>query len=335
MIRVGVNGYGTIGKRVARAVSLQPDMRLVGVAKTKADYRAGEARQLGFKVFAAKEKFPGAEGTLDDLLRECDVIVDCAPDKLGAANRPLYEKAGVRAVFQGGEKAEVAEASFNALTNFDAARGKNFVRVVSCNTTGLARTVGTLNNSFALGKVRVVLVRRAADPAQSDKGPINAIVPVAKVPSHQGPDLQTVLPGLKITTLAVAVPTTLMHVHCVSAEINAAAEKVLEAFRANPRIRLFNFADGFASTADIMEHARFLGRDMGDLYEAAVWGDAVAVKDGELFYFQAVHQESIVVPENIDCIRAMLSAAAREESMRLTDKSLGIGAARERAEARA
>ena len=31
MIRVGVNGYGTIGKRVADAVAPQPDMRLVGV----------------------------------------------------------------------------------------------------------------------------------------------------------------------------------------------------------------------------------------------------------------------------------------------------------------
>lgn len=31
-IRVGVNGYGVIGKRVADAVRLQPDMELVGVS---------------------------------------------------------------------------------------------------------------------------------------------------------------------------------------------------------------------------------------------------------------------------------------------------------------
>jgi glyceraldehyde-3-phosphate dehydrogenase (NAD(P)) len=34
MIRVGVNGYGTIGKRVADAGAAQPDMELAGVAKT-------------------------------------------------------------------------------------------------------------------------------------------------------------------------------------------------------------------------------------------------------------------------------------------------------------
>ena len=31
-IKVGVNGFGAIGKRVAHAVSLQKDMKLVGVA---------------------------------------------------------------------------------------------------------------------------------------------------------------------------------------------------------------------------------------------------------------------------------------------------------------
>jgi glyceraldehyde-3-phosphate dehydrogenase (NAD(P)) len=39
-IRIGVNGFGTIGKRVAEAVRLQPDMELVGVVKTKPDYGA-------------------------------------------------------------------------------------------------------------------------------------------------------------------------------------------------------------------------------------------------------------------------------------------------------
>ena len=30
--KVAINGYGTIGKRVADAVSLQDDMKIVGVA---------------------------------------------------------------------------------------------------------------------------------------------------------------------------------------------------------------------------------------------------------------------------------------------------------------
>ena len=34
-IRVGVNGFGTIGKRVATAVAAQDDMELVGVTNTR------------------------------------------------------------------------------------------------------------------------------------------------------------------------------------------------------------------------------------------------------------------------------------------------------------
>jgi len=35
MIRVGVVGYGTIGKRIADAVAAQDDMKVVGVLKQR------------------------------------------------------------------------------------------------------------------------------------------------------------------------------------------------------------------------------------------------------------------------------------------------------------
>ncbi|RZN66497.1 MAG: glyceraldehyde-3-phosphate dehydrogenase, partial [Candidatus Methanolliviera hydrocarbonicum] len=38
MIRVGINGYGTIGKRVADAVAAQDDMKIVGVTKTRPNF---------------------------------------------------------------------------------------------------------------------------------------------------------------------------------------------------------------------------------------------------------------------------------------------------------
>jgi glyceraldehyde-3-phosphate dehydrogenase (NAD(P)) len=42
-VRVAINGYGTIGKRVADAVAAQPDMTLVGVAKTRPNFEAERA----------------------------------------------------------------------------------------------------------------------------------------------------------------------------------------------------------------------------------------------------------------------------------------------------
>ena len=59
MIRVGVNGYGTIGKRVADAVAAQPDMKLAGVAKTQPNFEAHTAVDLGYPMYAAiQERAP-------------------------------------------------------------------------------------------------------------------------------------------------------------------------------------------------------------------------------------------------------------------------------------
>ena len=52
-VRVSVNGYGTIGKRVADAVTLQPDLRLVGIAKTRPNFEAEIARARGYPIFVA------------------------------------------------------------------------------------------------------------------------------------------------------------------------------------------------------------------------------------------------------------------------------------------
>ena len=51
-IRVGVNGYGVIGKRVADAILLQPDMHLVGVADIATDWRIKSAANR-LPVFAS------------------------------------------------------------------------------------------------------------------------------------------------------------------------------------------------------------------------------------------------------------------------------------------
>ena len=50
-IRVAVNGYGVIGKRVADAVALQDDMELAGVADISADWRPRMAMQKGLPPF--------------------------------------------------------------------------------------------------------------------------------------------------------------------------------------------------------------------------------------------------------------------------------------------
>ena len=57
-----------------------------------------------------------------------------------------------------------------------------------------------------------------------------------------------------------------------------------------------------------------------------IWKDGVKVVENTLYYYQAVHQESDVVPENVDCIRAMMKLENDPmRSIHKTDKALGIG----------
>ncbi len=333
-IKVAINGYGTIGKRVADAVSLQRDMEVVGVTKTKPDFEAKLATKK-YDLYVAipenVELFDKAgvkiNGTVDDLIEKADIVIDCSPNKVGAKNKPMYEKAGVKAIFQGGEKKDVAEVSFNALANYDKAVGKDFVRVVSCNTTGLSRVIALVKETYDIKKVRATMIRRVVDPKEDKKGIVNGIIPdPVKLPSHHALDVNTVLPDVNIVTTAFKVPTTLMHLHSISIELESEADvrDVIDRFEEEPRILLVSESDGFTSTAKVIEFAREF-RKRYDLFENVIWRESVNLADNELYITQAIHQEAIVVPENIDAIRAMFEIAGKEDSMKMTNESLEIG----------
>ena len=49
-IKVGVNGYGTIGKRVADAVNMQKDMKLIGVTTHSYSFNTEVAKQKGYRI---------------------------------------------------------------------------------------------------------------------------------------------------------------------------------------------------------------------------------------------------------------------------------------------
>jgi glyceraldehyde-3-phosphate dehydrogenase (NAD(P)) len=336
MKAVGINGYGTIGKRVADAVSAQDDMKIVGVTKRTPNFEAKRAVELGYDIYMSapdrenlfEEADIPVKGTINDLYDKVDVIVDCTPGGVGAKNMADYEKAGVKGIFQGGEKHDQIGRSFNSFSNFKDSLGVDFTRVVSCNTTGLCRTLNPIKELAGINKVRAVMVRRGADPGQVSKGPINSIVPnPPTVPSHHGPDVQTVMEGLKITTMAILVPTTLMHQHNLMVELDSSVsvDDVLDAFEKTPRVIPVEASSGLGSTAEIMEFAKDLGRPRGDLFEIAVWKESLNIVDNELFYMQAIHQESDVVPENVDAIRAMLEMETDpQKSIAKTNKNMGI-----------
>ena len=311
MIKVGVVGYGTIGKRVADAVLLEDDMDLIGITANTYNYKIESAIKKGIYVFAI--------GNIKRLLEEVDIIVDCTPKGVGATNKELYVKARVKAVFQGGEKPDVGK-SFVSQCNYDDALDADFIRVVSCNTTGLCRTLHAVDQRYGIESVHATIVRRAADPWDIYHGPINAVVPTLELPSHHGPDVRTVLPHVEIFTTSMTVPTTIMHMHSVTVDLteHTDVEDVIELFQDTPRVRIVQNAAGIRSTAEIIEYSKDLGNPRGDMPDICIWEETVGVftsqglfqqrriNKSKLFYLQAIHQESNVIPENIDAIRAAM-----------------------------
>jgi len=294
-------------------------MKVVGVSKTRPSHEAFVAKSRGYPLYIAdlsrKDTFEKAglpvAGSVEDMLKAADIVVDATPGGIGEKNKPLYERAGVKAIWQGGEEHEVAGFSFNSDCNYTEAIGRQFARVVSCNTTGLCRLcriINAMDKNFCVEKVRAVMVRRGGDPADIKRGPIDAIVlnPV-HIPSHHGPDVRSVLPHINIVTLAMIVPVTMMHMHVVQMDLKKAAtrEEVIRIIEKNPRMGLVRKATGITSTAELKEYAMDMGRPRSDLWENGIFEDSISCTGKELYLFQAIHQEADVVVENIDCIRAM------------------------------
>lgn len=336
-IRVAIIGYGVIGRRVADAVGLQPDMTLVGVADVASDWRISQLAGRGTALFAATddarvgmvEAGLSVSGSLPELVKVSDVIVDCTPKHQGAANAETYRRIGRPFIVQGGEKHEVAGHSFVAEVNYSEAVGRSATRVVSCNTTSIVRTLDTLKRAGLLSKARGTLLRRTTDPWESHlNGIVNTLVPEPQVPSHQGPDAQLVNPELDVVTMAVQVPETLGHLHVWNIEMTREASKaeVLDALASSSRILLIDTRTGLSALNAVKEWMADSGRPNANLYEVALWSDLLTVRGRELFCSYMVDNQAIVIPETIDAIRALAGRDQAEASIAMTNETLGIGA---------
>jgi glyceraldehyde-3-phosphate dehydrogenase (NAD(P)) len=336
-VRVAVNGFGVIGKRVAAAIARQDDMVLAGVADVSVDWRPRMAVRSGFRLFGATAEHADTmrhagmdiAGTLSELIDQAEVVIDCTPKHVAARNVETYRRSGRKFILQGGEKHETTGHSFVAEANYASAVGRESTRVVSCNTTSIVRTLTALKRAGLLKHARGTLLRRATDPWESHQGGImNTLVPEEHIPSHQGPDAQSVDPELDVVTMAVKVPETLAHLHYWSVQMNRPASKddVLEAFRGSSRIALINVKDGLNALNVVKEMMADIGRPHADLYEVALWADMLKVEGNELYYAYMVDNQAIVIPETIDAVRALMRLEAEPlASIGKTDTSLGIG----------
>ncbi len=334
MTKVGVAGYGVIGQRLADGVKYQDDMELVGVADVaptlpiRALYESG----MQYKLFTAvpekkhlltDEGIP-VSGTLEELVQEVDIMLDATSAGIGAKNKEIYRKYNTKAVFQGGEKNDVADVFFHGYANYEKGIGADYLKLTSCNTTGLIRAIDAIDRAVGVVKTAITIIRRVADPGDYHRGLTNALE-VAKAPNHQAVDLMTIMPHVDATGILVHTPVTHGHIitPVVTTKSKIGKEELLEIFNAHPRIRVVRIADGFLGNASLFKYARDLGNKRGDMYEIAVWEESIVNSGDDIMFAINIPQESVVIPENIDAVRAATKMQlTREEGTAATNKNL-------------
>ncbi|WP_227762090.1 type II glyceraldehyde-3-phosphate dehydrogenase [Zhaonella formicivorans] len=336
-IKVGVAGYGVIGQRLADGVALQGDMELVGIADLAPtlSIRALKEKGMPYDLYlvegADRGRFDALEipvsGTFEELVEKVDIMLDSSPGGVGAKNKELYEKKGVKAVFQGGEKNTVADVFFHGYANYEKGVGADYLKLTSCNTTGLIRSVDCLDRAYGIEKVAITIIRRVADPGDYHRGLTNALQ-IDKAPSHQAVDLMTIMPHIEATGILVHTPVTHGHIITVlaSGKQKITKEMAIEAFSRHDRIRMVRIADGFLGNASLFRYARDLGNPRGDMYEIALWEESIVESGNDIMYAINIPQESVTIPETIDAIRAACKMQlTRETGTAETNKYLGIG----------
>ena len=335
--KVGVVGYGTIGQRLADGVFLQKDMELVGVVDlaptlaVRALFEKGMPYDLYLVDMDKKPEFDAlgipVKGSLIDLLQKVDVVLDSAPGGIGAKNKEIYDKYGVKAIFQGGEKNSVADVFFHGYANYEKGLNKRYLKLTSCNTTGLIRSVDCLDKAYGIERVAITIIRRVADPGDYHRGLTNALQ-IDKAPSHQALDLMTIMPHVEATGILVHTPITHGHIITVVAtgKQKITKEMALEAFKKHPRIRVVSIDEGFKGNASLFKYARDLGNPRGDMYEIALWEDSIVETGDSIMYAINIPQEAVTIPETMDGIRACMGMQQTgAEATEKTNEYLGIG----------
>ena len=336
MVKVGVVGYGVIGGRLADGVALQKDMELVGVADVAPTItvRALKDRGMPYDLYCAA---PGMEkgleeagipvrGSFNELLNQVDIVLDATSAGIGAKNKELYSKNNKKAVFQGGEKNEIVDVFFHGYANYEKGLGKNFLKLTSCNTTGLIRAIDCLDREVGMEKVAITIIRRVADPGDTHRGLTN-VLKIDPVPNHQAVDLMTIMPHVPCTGTLVHTPVTHGHIISIVAtpKKSISASGVIDLFKSHPRMMVVRIDEGFNSNASFFRYARDRGNLRGDMYEIGVWEEAVALSGNDIIFSINIPQESIVIPETMDAVRAAMEMQTdRLEAVGLTNRYLGM-----------
>lgn len=329
MVKVFINGYGNIGRRLASALSLDKEIQFVGVAKYTVNDTVKEALDTHYSVFVPKEMIPTFKdkgykvtGPIEDAVMQSDLVVDAAKEGGGHYNKKsLYEPMKKSAIFQGGEDRHgdraVADMIHNSRVNYSKAAGRSYVIQGSCNVSGMGRVMQPLIEKFGnrIRRYDVQLIRRWAD--LEDTKAVKDSIEWDRNPHHQD-DVKDFIPNANLYVDAFKVPSRMMHLHQMFIRFDRAPTKdeILECFRNEFGVAIINSANG---TGDVRKKALELGFAHGDTNMVHIHEDILRVQEDMVKIAYSDDQTGMVIPENHLLLQSIVFKRPREEALKRTD----------------
>ncbi len=331
MKRVFVNGYGSIGSRIAQFIAGDSDIKLLGVGKYSPDDKVSDAISRGFGVYVPKNKVEQFKdfkiaGTIDEALEKCDLVIDAAPAGTGYTNKKnLYEPKNIKAIFQGGEKIigdkAVADLIFNSRVNYDSAFDKKYVMQGSCNVTGMGRILQPLKEKYGkkIKRFDAILLRRWAD-LEDSKTEVKDSIEWTHNPHHNDDVKSYMGKDTPLFLRAFKVPTRQMHVHLMDVRFNETAptsSEILDLYKNEYGVATLYNAKGTKDIRDFAETINFSFKDTNMIH---IHADLIEIQDDVVKLTYSDDQTGIVVPENHLLMQAVLFKKKREDAFKHTEE---------------
>jgi len=331
MKRVFVNGYGSIGSRIVQFIAGDHDIEVVGVGKYSPDEKVTDALSRGFKVYVPKNKVDSFKnfkisGAIEDIMEECDLVIDASPGGVGYINKKnLYEPKNIRAIFQGGERITgdkaVAQLLFNSRVNYEKAFDRQFVMQGSCNVTGMGRILQPLKEKYGVRIKRfdATLLRRWAD-LEDVKTEVKDSIEWTYKPHHDEDVKSYMGEDTPLFIRVFKVPTRQMHVHLMDIRFNGTApnsQEIIDLYKKEYGVATLYGAKGTKDIRDFAESTKFSFKDTNMIH---IHADIVEVQDDVVKLTYSDDQTGIVVPENHLLMQSMLFKRKREDAFRHTEE---------------
>jgi glyceraldehyde-3-phosphate dehydrogenase (NAD(P)) len=330
MVKVFINGYGNIGRRIATAFSQDKEIQFIGVGKYSVDDRVKDAVDRNFPLYVPanmvskfKEKGFPVSGNISNAIMESDIVIDAAKDGYGYDNKVnLYEPLNKAAIFQGGEDntgdKKVADVIHNSRVNYKDMFKKKYVIQGSCNVSGMGRILQPMIEKYGseIERYDVTLIRRSAD--LEDLKEVKDSIEWDKNPHHED-DVKSFLPTVNLYVEAYKVPSRMMHLHQMTVRFKSAApdkESFLDIYEKEFGVAILSNARG---TGDIRKKAIDLGFEHGDTNMVHIHSDTIRTQDDTLKLLYSDDQTGMVIPENYLLFQSMLYGRPARDAYRRTD----------------